>query len=190
MIGNDIVDLKKNPLNWKRKGFLEKVFSENEQQLISFSENPQLTVGLLWSMKEAAYKIYVQKFKKRSFNPSGLICFLSDSNHGFVKIENQIYYTNSTITEQFIYSIATSNPSAEYKSDIFQIENESHLSQSKSIRNFFFESFSKENNFNLKHLNIKKNNADVPELFYYNSKLPYQISLTHCGNYSGFVYSR
>ncbi len=89
MIGNDILDLNKTPLNWKRPGFLKKGFSKNEQKLISISKNPKYTVCLLWSMKEAAYKIYVQQLKKRSFNPSKLNCTLSDSNHGFVKIGNQ-----------------------------------------------------------------------------------------------------
>ncbi|MFT4791790.1 MAG: phosphopantetheinyl transferase (holo-ACP synthase), partial [Arcticibacterium sp.] len=58
MIGNDVVDLKVAALesNWMRLGFLDKVFSEEEQEVILNSENKSQMVWLFWSMKEAAYK--------------------------------------------------------------------------------------------------------------------------------------
>ena len=43
MIGNDIVDLVQARLqsNWKRKGFVEKIFTQKEQELIFSSQNPE-----------------------------------------------------------------------------------------------------------------------------------------------------
>ncbi len=190
MIGNDIVDLNKSALNWQRPGFQEKVFSKDELNLISISKNPKFTVSLLWGMKEAAYKVYVQQYKKRSFNPSKLNCVLFESNNGLVKIENQTYQISSTITKDYIYSVASTKTLNVYKSEIFKLEDESYLAQSESIRHLFFESFSIDYGFNLKHLYLKKSSLGIPELFYRTTKLPLQISLTHCGNYAGYVYSR
>ena len=71
MIGNDLVDLKVASVesNWKRPRFLDKVFTIEERQLIMNSKNQHQIVWLLWSMKEAAYKINVQQFGKRFYNP-------------------------------------------------------------------------------------------------------------------------
>ena len=71
MIGNDIIDLSlaKTQSNWQRKGFLEKLFSNDEQQLILEASNSFEMVWRLWSMKEAAYKIYTQHNEIRFFAP-------------------------------------------------------------------------------------------------------------------------
>ena len=62
MIGTDIIDIveAKKTSNWERPRFLEKLFTSNEQQLIHNSENKFVMVWRLWSMKEAAYKLYIQ----------------------------------------------------------------------------------------------------------------------------------
>ena len=52
MIGNDVVDLelalKKS--NWKRKGYLDKVFTKYEQLRIIKSDNPNNMIWNLWSI--------------------------------------------------------------------------------------------------------------------------------------------
>ena len=69
MIGNDIVDLKQaaKDSSWKRPRFLDKIFTPREQQLIWSAKDQDQMVWLLWSMKEAAYKVNVQQFGKRFF---------------------------------------------------------------------------------------------------------------------------
>jgi phosphopantetheinyl transferase (holo-ACP synthase) len=71
LIGNDIIDLSvaKIESNWHRKGFLEKQFTSNEQQLILASTNSFDLVWRFWSMKEAAYKVYSQQNEVRFFAP-------------------------------------------------------------------------------------------------------------------------
>ena len=46
MIGNDIVDLAlaKKESNWKRKGYLDKIFTVSEQLLLQKSTNQELAV--------------------------------------------------------------------------------------------------------------------------------------------------
>ena len=56
MIGNDIVDLAlaEKESNWKRKGFIDKIFTPQEQSLIKTSINQEIIIWNLWSRKEAA----------------------------------------------------------------------------------------------------------------------------------------
>ena len=52
MIGNDIVDLQlaKTESNWQRKGFLDKIFTINEQLIIKNSKNPEITIWNLFNI--------------------------------------------------------------------------------------------------------------------------------------------
>ena len=190
MIGNDIVDLNMAAIesNWKRPRFLNKVFTTYEQQLIADASNQNQTVWLLWSMKEAAYKIYVQQFGIRFFNPLKLVCSLDSKSDGFVTIGNTTFFTKSVISEEYIYTIAVSKNSKNYNSECLKVENKSYLIQSDTLKNRFLEIISENKNLNIEHLNINKNEVGVPEVFFKNCKLPIHVSLTHSGNYCGYVY--
>jgi phosphopantetheinyl transferase (holo-ACP synthase) len=111
MIGNDIVDLAlaKKESNWKRKGFVDKVFTPHEQLLIKSSVNQQIIIWDLWSRKEAAYKIYNRKTGIRKYNPIQFECFDLDLEIGKVVFENQVFYTKTEISSEYIYTIAVSD---------------------------------------------------------------------------------
>ncbi|MFN3755200.1 4'-phosphopantetheinyl transferase superfamily protein [Flavobacterium sp.] len=106
MIGNDIVDLAKakKDSNWQRRGFLDKLFTAAEQELILSAENPEAMVWTLWSRKEAAYKIYNRQSGERFFNPKRFVCegdeVIFGTNH---------YYTETQISPDFIYTIAVTS---------------------------------------------------------------------------------
>jgi len=112
MIGNDIVDLAlaEKESNWKRKGFLDKIFTKNEQLQIINAEKPAVMVWNLWSRKEAAYKIYNRKTHIRGYFPLQLECFnlniIDGIIFGKVVIKDVIYYTKTAINSQFINTIA------------------------------------------------------------------------------------
>lgn len=112
MIGNDIVDLAlaNEESNWKRKGFLSKIFSEREQFLISDSNNPETMVWNLWSRKEAAYKIYNRETGVRAYIPLRFECFdieiIDGIYFGHVSIEEKLYFTKTEITTQFVNTVA------------------------------------------------------------------------------------
>lgn len=76
MIGNDIIDLvqSRKESNWRRRGFVSKLFDEQEQLLIVNSPDPEIVVWLLWSMKEAAYKIWNRQTGIRKYIPLKLRC--------------------------------------------------------------------------------------------------------------------
>lgn len=112
MIGNDVVDLAlaRKESNWERKGFLDKIFTKQEQLLILNSENPENMVWNLWSRKEAAYKIYNRQTQIRGYFPLQLECFTTQNKNGFsygkVIIKEEIYFTKTTLSSQYINTIA------------------------------------------------------------------------------------
>ena len=119
MIGNDIVDLAlaRKESNWKRKGFLDKIFTKEEQLWISDAENPEVMVWNLWSRKEAAYKIYNRQTGIRGFFPLQLECFYESSISGTVFIDGNTYLTQTIVSDEFIHSIAVTK-----KADFNQIK--------------------------------------------------------------------
>jgi phosphopantetheine--protein transferase-like protein len=188
MIGNDIVDLKQIASNWKRPRFLEKVFTQEEQQLICSSENQHQMVWLLWSMKEAAYKTHMQQYGGRFFNPKRLVCELISEDKGIVKIDSDIYFSDSTITEDYIYTIAKRDHNQEVTTSIFRSEPSPYSIQSDVLKWCVLQSISETKNLDVKVLSIKKTEIGVPEVFMNSEKLQIPFSLTHCGRFSGFVF--
>ena len=114
MIGNDIIDLalSRKESNWQRKGFVEKLFTAEEQLLIQNYAEPEIMVWLLWSMKEAAYKIYNRKTKIREYIPKKLICNIESENlnsiKGNVTCLGNIYYTETLLFKDKIHTVAVS----------------------------------------------------------------------------------
>ncbi|WP_310560626.1 4'-phosphopantetheinyl transferase superfamily protein [Flavobacterium sp.] len=143
MIGNDIVDLAlaQQESNWKRKGFLDKIFSKNEQLLISNAENPAIMVWNLWSRKEAAYKIYNRKTQIRGYFPLQFECFDLRSIDGIifgkVAIKSFVYFTKTEINFEFIHTIAVENTRG--FQNIKTLENRKNIKKNNGIPNYFDE---------------------------------------------------
>jgi phosphopantetheinyl transferase (holo-ACP synthase) len=112
VIGNDVIDLQQSrqESNWQRKGFLEKLFTGEEQCFIANSSDPEIIVWLMWSMKEAAYKILNRQTKKREFIPNKLLCKIGSqtcsSATGQVFYFGNTYHTTTFLSEDIIHTIA------------------------------------------------------------------------------------
>jgi len=112
VIGNDIVDLAVAEVesNWRRKGYLDKIFTMKEQLLISKACNPEIMVWMLWSRKEACYKIFNRQTHIRIFNPIQFECsemvFENKAFFGTVQFKEKVYYTKTEINEEVVYSVA------------------------------------------------------------------------------------
>ncbi|MBF2709975.1 4'-phosphopantetheinyl transferase family protein [Flavobacterium soyangense] len=140
MIGNDIVDLvlAQKESNWKRKGFLDKIFTKKEQLQISNAQNSEVMVWNLWSRKEAAYKIYNRQTQIRGYLPLQLECFdlkiIDGFTFGKVVINNTIYYTKTKINTQFINTIAVKN--IDDFDTIKTLENRNNIQKNKGIPSY------------------------------------------------------
>ena len=133
MIGNDIIDLQLAEVqsNWRRKGFLGKLFTEKEQKLILNSEDAFQTVWLFWSMKESAYKAYVQKFQHRFFDPKKFECAMTSSTTGIVDAGDACYMTSSQINSRRIFTEATVKNIGD--TEHYYFENDAEIPQSDLI---------------------------------------------------------
>lgn len=187
MIGNDIVDLKRISSNWKRPGFLDKVFTSEEQQLILRSKDQQQTVWRLWSMKEAAYKSYMQPNGVRFFNPQRIKCQISNELLGIVSIENMYFYTSSTISEDYIHTIATLKNTDPETIRIYQTTDSSHKNQSTFLKDKLLECLSSKIGASKMELSIKKRDNGTPVVFYNSDELNMPFSLSHCGRFSSYT---
>ncbi len=113
MIGNDIVDLvlASTQSNWRRKGYLDKIFTKEEQMLIVAAVNADEMVWRLWSMKESAYKIHNRETGIRKFAPTGLCCKLLNPDPaitGSVTINQVIYFTKTEFSPDYVHTVASS----------------------------------------------------------------------------------
>jgi phosphopantetheinyl transferase (holo-ACP synthase) len=180
MIGNDVVDLNlaQSQSNWQRKGFLEKQFTKEEQDYIVNSENSFEKVWLLWSMKEAAYKCYTQKYQKRFFAPKKFNCKIISNHTGSVEIENSKYSINYLISESYIHSIAFVNSSEKMVKELFFIHKND--SATKITNQNLLLKFSSDTE-------LFKNEFGIPSLYQNKEKLPISISTSHHGNYGAFA---
>ncbi len=189
MIGNDIVDLSvaQKQSNWLRKGFLNKIFTETEQDLILNNNNPHQLVWQLWSMKESAYKIYVQQHGKRFFAPNKFECTLENQTQGIVTLDTQKYTIQSKITDNYVYATASLQHQAKVESFCFKIEDTSASNQRTTTYRQLKKMVHKRCNIPILNLKIKKTQAGIPLLYHGNKRICFPFSLTHHGNYGAIA---
>lgn len=176
MIGNDLVDLQlaKEQSNWQRRGFLQKLFSKEEQQYIKSVGNPFHCVWRLWSMKEAAYKVIVQQEQRRFFSPSKLVCTILSEQEGEVSYEARTILTFTTQSNGSIFT--TTNK--EIKPWIgLQMNSVQRLSR-----------FAEKLGVPVLGLEVRKNKSGVPNLFFNNQQMTSSLSITHHGRFEAFQY--
>lgn len=186
MIGNDIVDIAKakEDSNWQRPRFLDIIFTENEQKFIKNSEDSFLTVWHLWSIKEAAYKLYTQINPSRFYNPKKFECSINDTS-GVVKFQNFKCITKTKITTDYIFSEASLTPLL-LKSKIVEITPEDHKSSSLILKHKLLNSLSENFRISKEKLKITKDEFGIPTVTINNYKQ--HISLTHHGRFGAFAF--
>lgn len=112
MIGNDIIDLQLagQESRWQRKGFLNKLFTVQEREMILQAAVPETMVWLLWSCKEAVYKIVNRRTLTRFYAPQQFVCLKLEYNNataaGTCWYEGQRHSFISHLTENSIHTIA------------------------------------------------------------------------------------
>lgn len=113
MIGNDIIDLRAAAIESRiqRKGFLEKLFLPGEINLIREAASPAITTWLLWSCKEAVYKIVHRNTRERKYAPQQFACSIEQEHvygevAGTVLHDNHTYYYQSLVANDHIHTSA------------------------------------------------------------------------------------
>ncbi|WP_299666987.1 4'-phosphopantetheinyl transferase superfamily protein [uncultured Polaribacter sp.] len=182
MIGNDIVDLTlaKTQSNWQRKGFLEKQFTQKEQEIILKSDASFLCVWLFWSMKEAAYKCYTQKHLKRFFAPQKFECTLVSKDEGVVTFENHQFYTTTFFSSSYVSTIAQKS---QENVPFFSV-----IGSPKTVDKDIKLKLSEVTGFVSEQITQQKSTIGAP-LYYHKEKLlTKSCSISHHGNYGAFAF--
>ncbi|WP_074406171.1 MULTISPECIES: 4'-phosphopantetheinyl transferase family protein [Aquimarina] len=179
MIGNDIVDLQlaKAQSNWQRRGWLQKIFTIQEQQYIFASEKIELQLWQFWSMKEAAYKAHQRRFNlSRRYNPQNFEC----TPNREVYVGNYSYKTRTETQNEYVYSIAMVSDVG-YHSSVYD--------KAMNIRSKLKETISKKLNIDSSLIYFTKDSRGIPIVNINQTTMQLPISITHHGKYSAFVVS-
>lgn len=179
MIGNDIIDLAKakSESNWKRKGFLEKQFTNQEQRCILTAQNAFEMVWRLWSMKEAAYKAFVQGCKSRFFAPQKFVCKVRTPEKGIVYFEDHIFFTSSLANDAYIFTTASEEKDAEIYSKILP---------PKKIQLFIKKYLERKTNAPFLEIKQRKSAWGIPDYYHKNTRLTKSCTISHHGDYGAF----
>lgn len=189
MIGNDIVDISLASIqsNWRRVGFLEKLFSKSEIDLVMMDAHPTNMVWRLWSMKESAYKANYRLEKVRKFNPKQMECKLIDDQLGEVKIGTNLYKLRTETNQLYIHSIALRDI---YKESIHQnIHNNKSNMNSSELHDLLLKHVALSGNYDKEELLLRKTTERIPELYSNKNKLKTLCSLSHHGKYGAYIFT-
>jgi len=181
VIGNDIIDIAytRQHSDWTRKGFLNKVFTKDEQSYITKSNDPFGAVWRLWSMKESVYKLHLRSTQVRSFYPSKIICHVLDDKIGIVLLDGSEYDTTTSSFNDYIFSFAMDTDSTDVYHDIIKYDNQLHENYFATIKNKLAI------NLDCKsvEIDIIKNSFGIPQIYCKDKKQDVFISITHHGNF-------
>ncbi|MFP4844501.1 4'-phosphopantetheinyl transferase superfamily protein [Winogradskyella sp. PE311] len=185
MVGNDIVDIAqtKTTTNWRRPRFLDKLFTPKEQAYIHNSSNPFLMVWQLWSIKEAAYKLYTQENSSRFYNPKQFECELKNQQW-LVKYCNYVCYAQTKVTSKYIISEARLER-LKMTSKVVRFNSKDALIQSQQLRLQVLNLISETKSIDKSQLSIIKTKNGVPLVLYKSTKI--NLSISHHGIYGAYA---
>ncbi|TCK67895.1 phosphopantetheine--protein transferase-like protein [Winogradskyella wandonensis] len=186
MVGNDIVDIAQaqKDSNWQRPRFLDKLFTEKEQEFIKNSGDKTITVWQLWSMKEAAYKLYVQKHPSRFYAPKQFEC-VAHASIWKVNYKEFSCYLSIKKTTDYIVSEARLIPH-KMTSELVVFKDENLKSQRQVLRDKLSERISKSDNIWTNTIEFQKSEFGIPTVKF-DSKIM-NLSLTHHGRFGAFAF--
>lgn len=185
MVGNDVVDLReaKTNSNWQRPRFLAKLFTSKEQQLIYNATNSFTMVWRLWSMKEAAYKLYTQQNPSRFYNPIGFECDIVNLN-GIVKFKDFECNVKTQITSRYILSEARLIDTA-MTSKVINFKEKFQKSQSASLKDALLIELSRLDQLSIEDLKFQKSEFNIPTVTC--NSVNIHVSLTHHGHFGAYA---
>lgn len=182
MIGNDVVDFGRalDESNWHRKGYLRKLFNNEEQLLIANSADPDVMVWLLWTMKEASYKIQFRRRHLRSFQPKKFICssilIHGNSAEGEVSYEGRHYFSRSVLDENFVHTLSREQPDG-FNEITVLLERDFSGSYDELLKNNQLQDYC-----------IIKNEYNIPTLLNRITGERFWLSISHHGRFLSLVY--
>lgn len=173
--------------NWRRKGFLEKVFLPHERYRIRHAREQDQVVWLLWSLKEAAYKAHQRSYAPgRSLDWHRLSCTLSEENPkkilGEITVDGNTYYSVSAVSAEGIHTTVQKDPKEPVHASVW-------AAPSGIVKKFLLERLSRFFSVPMEKLFLKKNKEGIPFVYCDDREFFSCFSLSDHGRYSGFSLS-
>ena len=191
MIGNDIVDLKlaRKQTHPAESRWINKVFTEDEIEVINKSEDPFLTKWLLWAMKEAVYKATTRENFQHFVAPHDLRCGFDDASlhNPIVTYKGNVFPITFHNNNEYVYTSITNIYKSPRIENVITVSGTDYVTQRKSVRTALFTHYHEKYNTPEEHLKIIKNQNGVPCLKDSLKNLIFPISLAHHGHYAAYV---
>ncbi|PTM05751.1 MAG: hypothetical protein DA405_02770 [Bacteroidetes bacterium] len=190
MIGNDIIDIAytQKSTNYQRRGFLAKVFTTYEQDIIHQSPHAFTTVWRLWSMKEAAYKWYLQKGGRPFNSPNRIAITLRDNLTGDAQIGGFSVAILSELTKEYTHSYTQSSQQYIQVNEVFRLSQNNVNTQSAETHNRLLARIAIDWHLEETCLSIKKDRQGKPLIYFHAQKLDIHFSLSHHGDFGAFSF--
>lgn len=192
MIGNDIVDLRqaRRESNWQRPRYLNKLFTEQEQEWIARAREPEVLIWLFWSSKEAAYKKWSAQQRQRVFIPKKVsVKNWQPTGEGRYRsqlfIGETTYAVHSTVTENYIHSWTMGEDGKAVNREVIWL-GEQH--PSRAVRGSVARRLVNQEGWSVEDITFLANELGQPFLFHKNEPVPLSLSLSHHGGYGAFAY--
>ncbi len=162
------------------------MFHPEEQEFIQAADDPFTTVWRMWSMKESAYKLFLQSDKKRLFNPSSFICRIISPEKGVVAKAEFTILTSSMVNPRFIFTVATLDHHAPVDNAVFYLADNAHQFQRKMTHQKVLQNVSESYKLDVDMLKIGKTDQNIPSIYYKDKNLNIPVSLTHHGHFGAY----
>ena len=184
MIGNDIIDLTcaKSESNWRRKGYLNKIFTDYEQKEIISHTKPDILIWILWSMKEAAYKANHRITNVKEYSPTKIRCNIINNNNNNIYNANVDYNgirfnTQTQVFEDYIHTVSLYNSNDFSKIKEINIKNypENYISYISEMNYLKSEEY------------ILKDKNGIPNLHNNTNNIIKPISISHHGKFLSII---
>lgn len=180
LIGNDLVDLRLAAIesNWRRKGYITKICTPEEQKLVLEAAMPDEMLWLIWTMKEAACKIVQRSTGIRKYEPLNFCCTLNTQDieiSGMVNYFKDSFLIRSELQSTFIHSVAVSDIK-----DFDQL----HLQYLKPGI-----AYKAEFNTITELYQLAGTPSGIPELTHQITGQKHAVSVSHHGDYLAVIYS-
>jgi len=198
MVGNDIIDLNLADRHaWKRKRYLDKVFTASEQRLIQNSNDPGTLLWILWSMKESAYKLHVREHFYQALNPTKFLCFFDqelefasgDSSQGRVegrvRAGDQVFLTNTIFNQDCIHTLALINSRVKIQGDMMSGDCPNQLRE--KLVEALVESCSTPSDLTCNEVKFHKDKNGIPFVTDEKRSFSKACSISHHGKFGAFA---
>lgn len=188
MIGNDIIDLSLANVQsiWRRKGYLDKLFSDEERKMIMTSSEPDILIWRLWSMKESAYKAQLRCENLIRFNPIAYECQILNKRMGNVFYQGKKYVAVSDVLGQYVYTeVRRLKHDLNHFSEV--IEKRGNQLESKSLYSALVSNLASKKGWPRTEIRIEKNPLGIPEVYLTGQKTSVLCSFSHHGAYGAYL---